>query len=83
MFKHFIGKVYLLSAPPKEENNELALTIPESLVGEIDEIEYNNILTPEQISAIIRYKEEMYSILGHETFNKLLKEGAFKSNDYF
>ncbi len=25
----------------------------------------------------------MYSILGHETFNKLLKEGAFKSNDYF
>lgn len=82
MFKHFIGKVYLLSAPPKEDNNELALTIPDSLVGEIDEIEYKNDLTPEQISAIITYKEEMYSILGYDTFNKLLKEGAFKSNDY-
>jgi hypothetical protein len=82
MFKHFIGKVYLLSAPPREESNELALTIPESLVGEIDEVEYKNDLTPEQISAIISYKEEMYSILGHETFNKLLKEGAFKTNDY-
>lgn len=82
MFKYFIGKVYLLSTPPKEEDNELALTIPESLAGEIDEVEYKNDLTPEQISAIITYKEEMYSILGYDTFNKLLKEGAFKSNDY-
>jgi hypothetical protein len=82
MFKHFIGKVYLLSTPPKEESNELALTIPESLVGEIDEIEYKNDLTPEQISAIIAYKEEMNSILGYDAFNRLLKEGAFKSNDY-
>ncbi|HAV2230168.1 TPA: hypothetical protein JHK40_004361, partial [Enterobacter cloacae] len=82
MFKHFIGKVYLLSAPPQEEYNELDLTIPESLVGGIDEIEYKNDLTPEQISAIIAYKEEMRSILGHDTFNKLLNEGAFKSSDY-
>ncbi|EOG1932408.1 DEAD/DEAH box helicase [Providencia stuartii] len=82
MFKHFIGKVYLLSAPPEEEDNKLALTIPESLVGEIDEIEYKNILSPEKISAIIAYKEEMYSILGYETFNRLLKENVFKSNDY-
>lgn len=82
MFKHFIGKVYLLSTPPQEENNELDLTIPESLVGGIDEVEYKNDLTPEQISAIIAYKEEMSSILGHDTFNKLLKEGVFKSSDY-
>ncbi|MDV2874815.1 DEAD/DEAH box helicase [Phytobacter diazotrophicus] len=82
MFKHFIGKIYLLSAPPKEESNELDLTIPESLVGEIDEVEYKNILTPEQISAIITYKEEMNYLLGHETFNRLLKDGAFKSTDY-
>ncbi len=82
MFKHFIGKVYLLSTPPKEEDNELALTIPESLAGEIDEVEYRNDLTPEQISAIITYKEEMYSILGYDTFKKLLEGGAFKSNDY-
>lgn len=82
MFKHFIGKVYLLSTPPKDENNELSLTIPESLVGEIDEIEYKNDLTSEQISAIIAYKEDMNSILGYETFSRLLKEGAFKSSDY-
>lgn len=81
MFKHFIGKVFLLSSPPKEEDNELDLTIPDSLVGDIDVNEYKSDLSPEQISAIIAYKDEMYSILGFETFNRLQAEGAFKSND--
>lgn len=83
MFKHFVGKIYLLSPPPKEEDNELDLTIPNALVGDIDETEFKNDLTPEQISAIIAYKEEMQSLLGFDTFNRLQSEGAFKSNDPF
>lgn len=81
MFKHFIGKIFLLSAPPANKENELVLNMPNALIGDIDENEYKGELTQEQISAIIAYREDMSNILGHETFKRLQDEGAFKSND--
>jgi len=81
MFKHFIGRVFLLSAPPKEESNDLELTIPNNLVPDIDEDEFKNVLSKEQLANIIAYKEEMNSLLGYETFHRLQAEGAFKTND--
>lgn len=42
MFKHFIGKIFLLSAPPDNTENELVLSMPDALVGDIDENEYKN-----------------------------------------
>ncbi|MBA5235794.1 DEAD/DEAH box helicase [Pectobacterium aroidearum] len=81
MFKHFIGRVFLLSAPPKEESNDLDLTIPNNLVPDIDEDEFRNEISKEQLASMIAYKEEMQSLLGYETFNRLQAEGAFKTND--
>ncbi|MCT2386840.1 DEAD/DEAH box helicase [Erwinia pyrifoliae] len=81
MFKHFIGKVYLFSAPPQEEFSELDLTIPDSLITDIDEKEFSDSLTPDQIAAIISYREEMSTLLGEEKFKRLHSEGAFKSNN--
>ncbi|MHA7845711.1 DEAD/DEAH box helicase [Serratia sp. D1N4] len=81
MFKHFIGKIFLLSAPPDNKENELVLDMPNSLIGDIDENEYRNELTQEQIALIIAYREDMSNILGHDTFKRLQDEGAFKSND--
>lgn len=82
MFKHFIGKVYLFSSPPQEEFSELDLTLPDSLITDIDEKEFSDSLTPDQIAAIISYREDMSTLLGEETFKRLQSEDAFKLNNH-
>jgi len=81
MFKHFIGKIYLLEAPPEIETNQLDIPFPESILSDIDEVEYKESLTKEQIDKIIDLKEEMYDLLGKESYDKLLKENVFQLNN--
>lgn len=81
MFKHFIGKVYLFSAPPQEEFSELDLTVPDSLITDLEEKEFSDSLKPDQIASIISYREQMSTLLGEEKFKRLQSEGAFKSNN--
>ena len=71
MFKHFVGKIFILEEPPAEENIQLNLSFPDELLGEIDEDEYADELNKDQISQIIRYKEEMKDLLGNEVFNRI------------
>lgn len=78
MFKHFVGKIYLLSPPPEETNDDLELTFPDTLIGDVDELEFSQSLSKEKISEIISYKENMSNILGHDNFLRLLNDGAFK-----
>src|SRR5690606_2898516 len=33
MFRHFIGEVYILEAPPEEQENQLRLELPDELIG--------------------------------------------------
>ncbi len=81
MFKHFIGKIYILEPPPEPVDTQLTLCLPEQLVGDIDEKRYENDLTKEQIAKIILYKEEMNNLLGEEAFSRLQSEGAFQTSD--
>jgi hypothetical protein len=71
MFKHFVGKIFILEEPPTEENTQLNLTFPDELLGELDENEYADELNKEQISQIIRYKEDMKDLLGSDVFNRI------------
>jgi hypothetical protein len=77
MLKHFIGKIYILEAPPADENTQLNLTFPDELVGDIDVEEYKNDLTKEQITQILSYKREISQLIGVEAFERLQKENAF------
>ncbi|MDL2141617.1 DEAD/DEAH box helicase [Flavobacterium collinsii] len=77
MFKHFIGKIYILDEPPAEENMQLNLEFPDELVNDVDPEEYKEELTTEQISQIVKFKREMSEILGAEAFNRLQKENKF------
>ncbi|WP_232727218.1 hypothetical protein [Flavobacterium sp. 1] len=77
MFKHFIGKIYILDEPPAEENMQLNLEFPDELVNDVDPEEYKEELTSDQISQILQFKREMSEILGAEAFNRLQKENKF------
>lgn len=81
MFKHFIGKVYILESPPKDEQTVLDLDLPDELLGTMDEIKHEQDLSSEQIQKIIDYKTEMRAILGETSFSELLTSNAFQSSD--
>lgn len=79
MFKHFIGKVYVLDKPPVEEEIELVLELPQDDLADFEEDLKGN-LTSLQIQNIIEYKNKMETLLGKENYNKLVKENAFKNS---
>ncbi|MEI5985311.1 DEAD/DEAH box helicase [Sphingobacterium spiritivorum] len=81
MFKYFIGKIYLLEAPPQDNATQLDIPFPDTILGDLDEDIYSSSLNNEQISKIITFKGEMYEILGKETYDRLLKENIFQSNN--
>jgi hypothetical protein len=83
MFKHFIGKIYILEEPPVSAETQLDLSFPDDLLGIIDEEEFGQTLSKEQIAKIISYKEEMSEILGAEVFRSMKSENSFEtSNSY-
>lgn len=81
MFKYFIGKIYLLEPPPQDGATQLDIPFPDTILGDLDEKIYSSSLNTEQISKIITFKNEMYEILGKETYDRLLKENIFQSNN--
>lgn len=81
MFKHFIGKIYILEEPPESTETQLELKLPDEILGEIDEKRYKHELTKEQIAKIISFKEEMCEILGNDSFDRLQSENTFETSD--
>lgn len=81
MFKHFIGKIYILDRPPAQEQTQLDIPFPEEILGDLDEKLYDHVLTKEQVAKIIYYQDEMTEILGEQTYNRLKEESVFQSSD--
>ncbi|MCL2484594.1 MAG: DEAD/DEAH box helicase [Endomicrobia bacterium] len=82
MFKHFIGKVFLLEKPPEEKPIELTLPFPEELLSSIDEAKFEQDLTREQIKKIKVLEEEMDNLLGEKVYKKLIKQHALQTMDH-
>ena len=81
MFRHFIGKIFILEQPPQETQTQLGIPFPEEILGDLDEVKYEKELTKEQVAKIILYKEEMTSLLGDGIFKKLQSENIFQTSD--
>ncbi|WP_217533027.1 DEAD/DEAH box helicase [Vibrio metschnikovii] len=81
MFKHFIGNIFLLEKPPKEEESQLDLEFSDELSASLDEEQFAKELTQDQIAKIIAYKDEMAEILGEDSFHRLQKEHVFDDSD--
>lgn len=83
MFRHFVGKIYILESPPADEQTTLELEMPDDLLRTIDEEKYKKELTSEQIKTITDYKTEMGALVGQASFSNMLQENAFQSSDSF
>jgi len=81
MFKHFIGNIYILEEPPAPAETQLTLTFPDELLADVDDHEFKTELTKEQLAKILVFKEQMASVLGQGTFDRLRTEGALVSGD--
>ncbi|WP_279255682.1 DEAD/DEAH box helicase [Shewanella xiamenensis] len=81
MFKHFIGNVFLLEKPPEEEENQLTINFSDELAAHVDENEFSQQLSSEQIAKIIAYKEEMSELLGEENYSRMQHDNAFNDSD--
>jgi len=81
MFKYFIGNIYLLEAPPEENEIQLDIPFPDNILDDLDEEKYKQSLTDDQIGRIITFKQEMYQLLGKEAYDRLLKKNIFQSNN--
>lgn len=81
MFRHFIGKIYILDKPPIEEKIQLDIPFPDQILGDLDEKIFESDLTKEQVAKIILYKQEMADIVGEEILSRLQAENIFQSSD--
>lgn len=81
MFKHFIGKIYLLEEPPSSENTQLDIKFPDALLADFEEKDFERKLTDQQVAIIVKYKERMEKLLGTGTYKRLEKSNLFKSNN--
>jgi len=81
MFRHFVGKIYILEEPPTPGETQLDLTFPNELLADVDDEKYKNELTKEQLAKLLHYKEEMAQIMGGESFERLRNEGELISSD--
>ena len=81
MFRHFIGKIYILDKPPASEQTQLDLPFPEEILGGLDTDYDSSVLTKEQVAKIQYYQDEMSNILGADIYKKLKDDGAFQSSD--
>lgn len=79
MFKHFIGKIYLLESPPQQEATQLKLEFTDDLINSLDVDKFKSDLTREQEIKIIAFNNEMDDILGQGVYNQILKENSFQT----
>lgn len=80
MFKHFIGKVYLLEAPPDDSQTQLNLEFTDDLLLSLDSDKIQDGLTREQLIKIVAFSDEMDSIIGKQgVYQQLLQSNSFQS----
>lgn len=68
MFRHFVGKIFILEEPPAETNVQLELEMPEDLLGTFDETAFEIELSRDQVAAIESYRAEMTGLIGNENY---------------
>ena len=81
MFKHFIGKIYILERPPEESQTQLDITFPDEILGDLDDSKYEGLLTKEQVAKLKLYNEEMSELMGIQVYEELKSESAFQSSN--
>lgn len=80
MFRHFIGKIFVLEQPPADEDTQLDLEFPDELLG-VDENYLDIEYTPDQIAKIQKYEDEIRDLLGAENLEYFRKNDVFQNSN--
>lgn len=81
MFKHFVGKIFVLEPPPDPMDNQLVLEYPDELVGTIDEASYGIDLTEKQNRLLHAYDAEMQQLIGPVVSASFKGDASLQSSD--
>lgn len=81
MFKHFVGKIYILEKPPEQEYTQLEIPFPEEILGDLGGTQYEGILTKAQIKKLKIYSDEMSELIGTKVYERLKNESVFQSSN--
>lgn len=81
MFKHFVGHIYLLEAPPKDEDTQLQIEFPDTVLGSLDEDQDRESLDDRQVEKIIEYKRQMSDIVGADNFARIRRDNLLQDSD--
>lgn len=83
MFKHFVGNVYLLEPPIKNEKIQLELAFTDDVQGDIDISEYEDYLSEKDIRNIKQMQMALSQILGEKNLKELLKNHTIQSSNWY
>jgi len=78
MFRHFIGKIYILEEPPNMQSTQLEIPFPDELLGEIQHEEYDTFLSDAQIAQAISTKQKLEKLIGKKKYNDLIKKNILQ-----
>ena len=67
MFRYFVGKVYMFEPPPKKENIQLDVIVPDDILHDLDK----DHLSDPQKDTQYKYRQNMINMLGKEIFSKI------------
>jgi DEAD/DEAH box helicase len=81
MFRHFIGKIFVLEEPPMEAPTQLDLKLPDELLGFTDTESFDIEYSPEQAAAIESNKRTMYDLFGADDTDGLRTGDLFQSSN--
>lgn len=80
MFKHFVGKIFILEKPPTEIPTQLELEMPDELLGVFDEETTGIALTTQQMAKIAEYQAKIEEIIGSENWNDFRRNAVFQTS---
>jgi hypothetical protein len=81
MFRHFVGRIFILEPPPAAESTQLHLEYPDELLGLVDESKVNINYTPEQVARIRAYEERMRALVEPEDLAYLQSGDVLQTSD--
>lgn len=79
MLKYFIGKVYMLESPPKQNDTKLDFEFPDDVATGLDEENPGVKLNNDQFLLIKKYHDEMIELVGFDTWEQLKQEPQIKA----
>jgi hypothetical protein len=81
MFRHFVGKIFILEKPPQNVHTQLELAMPNELLGTLNEELLDFELSSEQMNTVTEYREKMNELVGSADSEYFRTKDLFQSSD--